>query len=148
MKKLWMIAIAGVFFFASCCNKPKEVATEQGEEQTEETKCCKELTEEQKAAMAAWEDWDNQTPEKKAELVANAKECIDKKMAEHAEKHDGEQKEMCPEKAEKCAAFKAKWEKWDELNIEEQKALIDEKMEFCHKNCEKKEAEGCCKKGE
>ena len=145
MKKLWMIAIAGVFFFASCCNKPTEVATEPEEEQTEETKCCKELTEEQKAFFADWDAWESQPDERKAELLESAKKCIDKQMAEHAEKCDGE-KEKCPKMVEKCAAFKEKWEKWETLTPQEKKDLIDEKMEGCKKNCEKKES--CCKKAE
>jgi len=124
MKKLWMIVIVAVFFFASCGNKAKDV-TLGTDEQATETKCCKQLTEEQKADLAAWEDWDNQTIEKKQELVVKMKECIDNKMAKKAEKCAGE-KEMCPEKAEKCAAFKAKWEDWDNLDLEEQKVLVDE----------------------
>ena len=134
-----MIAIASVFFFASCCNKAKETPVED-----EAATCC-ELTEEQKADKAAWEDWDNQTDEQKDELLAKAKECIDKKMAEKAEKCDGEQKEVCPEKAAKCAAFKAKWEDWDNLDRDAKKALVDETRECCKKKCEK---EGQCKKPE
>ena len=138
MKKLWMIAIAGVFFFASCGNKAKQVTTET--EEPEVAKCCDELTEEQKADCAAWEDWDNQTPERQEELVAKMKECFDAKMAEKAEKCDAEQKEECPEKAAKCAEFKAKWDSWETLTIAEKKALLDEaKSCCCKKKCEKSE---------
>ncbi len=148
MKKLWMLAIAGLFFFASCGNKPAEVTTEpEAEVKTDATECqsaCKELTEEQKAEIAAWEDWANQTPEKKEELVAKRKECIDKKMSECC----GEKKEECPEQAAKCAEFKAKWDNWNNLDIEAKKALIDEKMSCCKKKCEGKGGEGCCKKAE
>jgi hypothetical protein len=76
------------------------------------------------------------------------KECFDKKMAEKAEKCDGEQKEMCPEKAEKCAAFKAKWDNWDNLTIDEKKALIDEKMNCCKEKCCKEKGEEGCNKAE
>lgn len=116
---------------SACCKEKKEG-------------CCKELTEEQKADMAAWNDWDNQTPEKKQELVTKRKECIDKRMAEKKEKceaKEGEEKKECPEAAKKCAEFKAKWDNWANLTIDEQKALIDECTACCKKACEKKEGE-------
>lgn len=128
-----MIAIAGLFFFASCGNKAAAPA-DPVKEECQQEKCCKELTEEQKAEMEAWKDWDNQTDEKKAELIGMRKACIEEKMG----KCDAA-KEECPEKAAKCAEFKAKWDNFDNLTIDEQKALIDE---F---GCCKKEGEKCCK---
>ncbi|MDR0364265.1 MAG: hypothetical protein LBH92_04530 [Bacteroidales bacterium] len=113
--------------------------------------CCKELTEEQKAEIVAWNDWDNQTPEKKQELVANRKACMDKKIAECKEKCEGkmeeckDKKEQCPEKEAKCAEMKAKWEKWDTLTLEEQKALLDAMAP--KKCCKDGQKESCCKEG-
>ncbi|MDR2979191.1 MAG: hypothetical protein LBV02_01920 [Bacteroidales bacterium] len=142
MKKLFIIAVAGVFTFASCGKKPQPVEPEiiQTEEQKCDSthKCCKELTPEQKAEMDAWNNWDNQTPEKKAELVENRKACIDKMMAEKAGQCEST-KEECPEKAAKCAEMKAKMDNWANLTVEEKKALLDE-----FKPC-KKEGEGCCR---
>ena len=140
MKKLWMIAIAGVFFFASCANKTAQVEPETDGQETEQ--CC-QLTDEQKADLAAWEDWANQTDEQKVELIAKMKACFDQKMAENAENCEGVQEEVCPEKAAKCAEFKAKWESWETLTIDEQKELIDAKMNCCKAKCEAKE--GCTK---
>ena len=140
MKKLAVLVSALCFVFVGCnCSTPApETTTEDTTEKCEGKKEC-QLTEEQKAEMAAWNDWDNQTPEKKAELVANRKACIDKKMAEKAEKCDAT-KEQCPEKKAKCEEMKAKWDNWNNLTIDEQKALLDEV-----KCCGKKQ---CCKEGD
>lgn len=144
MKKLFIIAIAGLFTFASCGKKAVEPATEPVQTEQECEKKC-ELTEEQKAEMEAWANWDSQTDERKAELVANKKACLDKCMAEKAEKCEGET-EKCPEKEAKCAEMKAKLDNWDNLTIDEKKALLDE---FAPKKCCKGEGheggEGCCK---
>lgn len=137
MKKLWMIAIASVFFFASCGNKAVEPTVE---EPVAEEKCC-ELTEEQKADFEAWNNWSSLTEDVQKELVARMKVFFDQKMAEKAEKCDAEQAEVCPEKAAKCAEFKAKWEDWDNLTLEAQKELIDAKIECCKKKCEAEKAE-------
>jgi len=118
--------------------------------ETEKT-CCKDgekkecqLTEEQKANIAAWEDWDNQTSEKQEELVAARKACIDSKLAEKAGKCDAE-KEKCPEKEAKCAEMKALWDNWDNLTIGEKKALLDEMTpKCCKKECAADEKK-CCK---
>ncbi|MDR1758400.1 MAG: hypothetical protein LBR51_05540 [Bacteroidales bacterium] len=143
MKKIMMIAVAAMFVFASCGNKPKadEVVAE-GTPQ-EETPCCKEMTEEQKADCADWKNWENLTPERQDELLLKSKECIDKKMAECAEKCEGKEEPACPEAKAKCEAFKASWENWENLEKEAKKALIDEFRANCckAKKCCKKEAE-------
>ena len=149
MKKFMFVAIAGLFVFASCGNKAKEVTTETEEVTQVDTKCCKELTEEQKADCAAWKDWDNQTPERKQELVNKKKECIDKCMAEKEAKC-AESKEACTktdEEKAKCAEFKAKWDAFATLTVDEQKALIDE-IKCCKesKKCCKEEGENACEK--
>ena len=133
MKKLFTILVAGIFVLASCGNKPAPVVDEP--EVQEEKGCCHEMTEEQKADMAAWEDWANQTEEQQVVLLDKFKACIDAKMAEK-----GECTEECPEAAKKCEEFKAKWATWETLDIAAKKALIDE-VKCCKKECCKKE--GC-----
>ena len=135
MKKLWTIAIVAIFFFAACTPKTTEVVNE--EEQTQETKCC--LTDEQKADFAAFENWAELDDAAKGELIVRLKEFYDAKMAKKAEKCDAEPQEVCPEKQAKCDEFKAKWETWETLSIDEQKALIDELIGCCKKKCEAKE---------
>lgn len=150
MRKLFIIAIAGLFSFASCGNKP--AATTEPEVTQEETKCegehkcCKELTPEQKAEMEAWNNWDTQTDEQKAELVEKRKECIDKFKAEKEAKchaTEGEQKEECPEKAAKCAKMKETLDNWDNLTIEDQKAFFDAMAAECKEKCNKEKKEEC-----
>ncbi len=156
MKKLMLLIAAACFVFVSCNNKPAEdqVATEENTEVTEEHHCCHEMTEEQKAFKADWENWENQTDERKAELIAKAKECFDQRMAEF-EAHKAEceaNKPECEAKKAECEAKKAEIDKvmanWDNMTIEEQKAFFDENAPCCkeHKCCHKGEGEGCCKK--
>jgi hypothetical protein len=155
MKKLLALLVASFVLF-SCCNNAKK------DECKNKKECC-EMTEEQKADLAAWNDWDNQTDEKKAELVEKYKNCIDqkakccKKDGEKKEccKKDGEKKECCKkelteEQKKACEEFKAKWENWDNLTINEKKALLDQKMECCKakKECCKAKKECCKKDGE
>jgi acyl-CoA reductase-like NAD-dependent aldehyde dehydrogenase len=147
MKKLMLLAAACCFVLASCNNKPAEPATvaDQPTEQADTAKCCKKDNPE----CAAWKDWANQTPEKKAELVKNAIEKINAAKAEKA---------TCEAKK---AELEKRWLEIDKLDIEGQKALIDEVMAFCKpcckkqkgcckkaEGCQNKEAESCCKKGE
>ncbi|MDR2010504.1 MAG: hypothetical protein LBQ22_08475 [Bacteroidales bacterium] len=157
MKKLIYLLLP-IFLFVACNNNQKAKETTEETQKCEqeekkcckdgEKKCCKELTEEQKAEMEAWNNWDSQTDEKKAELVENRKACIDKMMAEKAEKCEGKEgKEECPKKAEKCAELKAKMDNWDNLTIDEKKVLLDEFAPKCHKDGEgckgHKDGEGC-----
>ena len=140
----------------ACCNsEPKQEAAE-GEQKCcnkeGEHKCCKEgehkchheMSEEQKADMAAWEDWANQTDEKKAELLNKRKECFDKMVAEKKAREE--------EMAAKKAAFEEGMANWDNLSLDEKKALFDN-MPCCgeghHHGCGHKchgdKPEGCCK---
>ena len=127
MKKLMLLIAAACFVFVSCNNKSAEetVATEENTEVAAEEQHCCQMTEEQKAFKADWENWENQTEERKAELIAKAKECFDKRMAE-CEAHKAE-----------CEAKNGEIEKvmanWDNMTIEEQKAFL---------------GEGCCKDGQ
>jgi acyl-CoA reductase-like NAD-dependent aldehyde dehydrogenase len=146
MKKLMMLAAVCCFILASCNNKPAETApvADQPSEQADTTKCCKKDNPE----CAAWKDWANQTPEKKAELVKNAIEKINAAKAEKA---------ACEAKK---AELEKRWLEVDKLDVEAQKALIDEMMALCKPCCKKQKGcsdkkegcpekkEGCCKKGE
>jgi hypothetical protein len=134
MKKFMMLAAVCCFIFASCNQKPAET-TEPTADQTckkDTTKCCK-VSEEQKACCAAWADFANQTPEKKAELVKGAIEKINAKRAEKAAYEA------------KKAEVEAKWATIDKLDVDAQKALIDDMMSLC-KSCKKND--GCCKKAD
>ena len=130
MKKLTLAIAALSFVLVSCNNQPKpEQAVgnqpkQECENQKGQHKCCKDMSEEQKAMFEAWKDWDNQTPEKKAELIAKRKECIDKKIVEQ----ETREAEMKVKKGE----FKAKWANFDKLDIEAQKVLIDEFRNCMH----------------
>jgi len=144
MKKLSLVAGVLCFIAVACCPK---AGTDQKEEgvaekhacEHKESKCCKGMTEEEKAACKEfcekWKDFDNQTEEMQKELVMNAKAKIDKCEAE-----------MAAKKAE----FEAKWADFDNLSVEEQKALIDKKMQ-CKKGgegkkCHKSEENAKCGK--
>lgn len=147
---------------AACCltftacnnNKPAEQTAEGTEPQTEA--CCPEMTEEQKAEMEAckkaaedWQNWENLTEERKAELLDQRKAKYD------------EMQEMKKAQEEKKAAFEAAMNNWDKLTIEERKAAFDAAgccggckggdKPGCHKGdkqgCQKGEGHGCKKEG-
>lgn len=130
MKKLMLLVAACCFVFVSCNNKPAEPAeeTEAIDSTVVEEPCC-QMTEEEKAFVADWENWANQTDERKAELIAKKKECFDNRMAE-----------MQAKKAE-CEAKKAEMEgklaNWATMSLDEQKAFLDEYAPCCNKH------EGC-----
>jgi len=94
--------------FVSCGNKPKVT-----EEPVAEEKCCASLTEEQQEMFANWDMWADLTEEQQVTLVNDMKLFIDECKAKCEEKcapKEGEEvEEVCPEKAAKCAEFKAKW---------------------------------------
>jgi peptidoglycan hydrolase CwlO-like protein len=131
MKKLMLLAGVLCFVFVACCSKtetePKQDEVTEKQCNKEEHKCCKGMTEEQKAECKEfcekWKDFENQPEDVQKELVLKAKERIDKCEAE-----------MAAKKAE----FEAKWADFNNLPVEEQKALIEMKMQ-CKKG-------GCCKK--
>lgn len=151
MKKLLFLLIPA-FMLGACCNNESKNCPEENEAIEGEHHCCKdgdhkchhEMTEEQKADIAAWEDWANQTDEKKAELLNKRKECFDKKMAEKDEQEA------------KRAAIKEKMANWDNLSLDEKKAIFDEMpcggkcFEGGHEGCGHHHGEGehHCKHGE
>jgi hypothetical protein len=120
MKKLFILmAAACCLTFTACNNKPAEQPAECTETQSEEP-CCKEMTEEQKAEMEAckkaaedWQNWENLTDERKAELLNDRKAKYDERQA--AKKAQEEKK----------AAFEAAMNNWDNLTIDERKAAFD-----------------------
>ncbi len=125
MKKLFiMLAAACCLMFTACNNKPAEQPAEATEPQTE-APCCEEMTEEQKAEMEAckkaaedWQNWENLTDERKAELLNDRKAKYDEMQA------------MKKAQEEKKAAFEAAMNNWDKLTLDEKKAAFD--------------AAGCC----
>lgn len=158
MKKLMLIVMGLTLLFAACnnCQAPAEE-----EVATEATGC--QMTEEQKAFKADWENWANLTEEQKVALVAKAKENYEAKKAaceaKHAEMTE-EQKAECAakvaamteeeqaQKAErdaKKAELEAKMVNWETMTVEEQKVLIDELSTCCKHKCHHGEAahEGC-----
>lgn len=133
MKKLFLLAAACCFLFTSCCRCDKNAAPAECPDSLKkechmkgDKPCCKEMTEEQKAEMEAWKNFDSLTAEEQENLVNKRKEAIDQMKAEK----EAKEKEM----AEKKAAFEAKWANWDKLTTAEKKALLDE-MPCCHKPC-------------
>lgn len=138
MKKLMILLAVACLVFVSCGNKtqPAEV---------EETTCCDELTPEQQAMFENWETFETLTLDEQTALVGEMKafldECNAKCEAKCTKEEGKEAEEVCPKKAAKCAEMKAKWEAFETLTLDEQKALIDEIL--AHKCC--KEKETACK---
>lgn len=123
-----LLAVAGLFF-VSCVNKTQTV------EAVEETCCMTEM-------LAKWDTFADLDEEGQIALVAEMKAFFDAKCEAKCEKHEEEAaEEVCPEKAAKCAEFKAKWEDFENLPLEEQKAIIDQIIEHKAKCCKDKEAE-------
>jgi hypothetical protein len=136
MKKLMILLAVSCLIFVSCGTKTQSVV-----EQTEETTCPYQ------AALEQWENWENLDAEAQVALVGELKaffdECCKAKCEEKCEAKEGE--EVCPEKAAKCAEFKAKWEAFETLTLEEQKELLDVAIAHKAKCCEGKKEGGCCK---
>jgi len=144
MKKLMMLLAVAGLIFASCCGGSK---TAQDVEVVEET-CA--LTPEQETMFANWENWADLEIDAQQALVADMKAFFDECKAKceakkECKKEEGEETEICPEKAAKCAEFKAKWEAFEELELDAQKELLDMKLAHIAKCCKEKE-DGCCKK--
>ncbi|MDR2836180.1 MAG: hypothetical protein LBV69_08325 [Bacteroidales bacterium] len=150
MKKLMYLLIPIMILVVSCCNNKPAEGTE-GAEGTcckEKKECCKDgekkCCAEKKECCKEWADFENQTPEKKVELVKVAIEKINVCRAE------------CEAKQAECKAKKAeldaKWATIETLDVDAQKALIDEVMAFgkpcCKKDACKDGEKKCCKGGE
>jgi TRAP-type C4-dicarboxylate transport system substrate-binding protein len=135
MKKLMILLAVACLIFVSCGNRP-EPAVEAVAEET----CC-ELTPEQQEMFDNWDIWADLNEEQQMVLVADMKVFMDECKAKCAEKCQGakeEGEEVCPHKKAKCEEMKAKWEDFDNLTLDEKKALIDE-IFAAHKCCKEKE---------
>jgi len=131
MKKLMILLAVACLVCVSC--KPK---VEAPVEVTEEV--CP-----MHAMMDKWDTFADLDEAGQVALIAEAKAFFDAKFEEHKDECEKEGEEVCPEKAAKCAEFKAKWENFENLPMEEQKALIDQIIE-CKKQCCKDKEEGAC----
>jgi hypothetical protein len=158
MKKVVLALGFACLFMVACNNAPKQgqdapvqdcISMNQDSLQPEQ--CC-QMTEEQKADWEAfkaqWENYANLTNEEQVALVNAAKAkfdvCDSIRNANHPEgKACCQEAEMTEEqKAEfeaKKAVFNEKWANFSTLTLDEQKALIDQKME-CAKSCQAHEA--------
>ena len=134
--KLLLGVLCLVFVTAcNCCNK-KSAPAEGACQKSCAPKC--EMTEEQKAFFEQWQNFDNLSVEEQQELLAKAKACFEKKIAD---------KKACIEKCE------AKLANFDNLTIAEQKEFLDKKVKCTGKGmkCGKgkvkccKEKKGCSK---
>lgn len=127
MKKLMLLAAVCCFVFASCKqeNKPVETTDTTVVEQPAPAPVVNQDSLDQVQAMTDWSNWETITPERKAELVAKFKTCVEKGLAEC---QPTEKAKIAEKKA-----FEKKWAKFDKLTVDEQKALIDEFP--CKHNC-------------
>lgn len=133
MKKLMLLAAACCFIFAACNNQPQGETTPADSTAVAEAPACdtnacqKECCE----MMKAWNDWDNQTPEQKAELVAKRAAKINEILANIDEI-------KCENKKAEMTKFQEEWKNFESLkDVEAQKALID-KFPCC-------KGDKCCK---
>lgn len=149
-----LLVAACCLVFVSCNNKPAETTEEPAIDSTAvaaEGECC-QMTEEQKAFKADWENWANQTDERKAELLAKRKECFDNRIAE-MEAHKAEMEAKKAECEAKHAEMTKAYAGWDKMTLDEQKAFMDQYAPCCqegHKCCGNHEGgckEGGCKEG-
>ena len=118
MKKCMILLAVACLIFASCENKPK--ATEE----PEAPKC--EMT----INLEKWATLNDEGVDQEA-LVAEVKAFLDGWCKENCKEAE-EGTEPCPEKE----AFKAKWEAFDELTLEEKIEVINnvfERIKCCQK---------------
>ena len=150
MKKLFLsMGLACLFMFA-CNNAPQQ--QEATEEAIDTTAVVEEVVEEHVCPMEAMKadlaNWETMAEEERAALIGKIKAFFDEKDAAMAEgesccQHaEGEVCEMTEEMKAKCEAMKAqmegimgKWAEWANMTIDDQKALIEERMaamSCCH----------------
>jgi hypothetical protein len=137
MKKLMILLAVACLICVSCGTK-----TQPAQEPAEET--CGGLTPEQQEMFDNWEVWADLSEEQQVALVDDMKtfmddECKAKCAEKCAAKEDAEEAEqMCPKKAAHMEELKIKWEDFDNLTLDDKKALIDE-IQAMHKCCKDKE---------
>ena len=158
MKKLFFTLGLACLFMVACNNTPKQQdqPAEQPTEQTAET--TEAAPEERHCPMhdlrAEYENWDNLTDEAKAELNQKAVAIFNEMDAQRAQMEaQGEQiadqvvemtEEQRAECESKCAEMKAKWENFATMTVDEQRALIMERLGGCQHGGDKP----CCHGGE
>lgn len=147
MKKLAVILCACSLLTIGCKNSKE--TTEEVIDMTEVEEQVDPEVEKCKAQCEAWQNWDQQSDEQKAELISARKAKIEEHEAMKAE-CEAKRAEFEAQKAEFEKTWAENWAKFDEMSVDDQKALIDNYMKF---NCPKhgcKEGEGpkCCKGGE
>jgi len=133
MKKLMILLAVACLVFISCGTRTEKVTD------ADETVCV--LTPEQ---LENWANWDKLDEEAQVVLIGEMKvyldECKAKCEAKCKEAKEGDEEVIVdPEKEAKCAEFKAKWDAFDTLTLEEQKAMIDQVLEHKEKCCKAKE---------
>ncbi len=151
MKKLTAILCMCSLMTIGCKNN-KEVPAVVAEDPEVQEQVDPEM-EKCKAQCEAWQNWDQQSDEQKAELISARKEKITEREAMKAE-CEAKRAEFEAQKAEFEKTWAEKWANFDNLNMEEQKELIDNYMKF---NCPKHGCKGgdaapkcgkcCCKEG-
>ena len=143
MKKLFLSMGLACLFMVACNNAPKQDATEEAIDSTEVV--VEEVVEEHVCPMEAMKanlaNWETMAEEERVALIGEIKAFFDEKDAKMAEgesccQHaEGEVCEMTEEMKAKCEAMKAqmeaimaKWAEWANLTIDDQRALIEERM--------------------
>jgi len=136
MKKVMLLAGVICFVLASCCSKEDKCAKEEATDTTcaKGEACCKHMTEEQKQAIADWEDWVNIDDARKEVLLQDRKAKYDQCKVEREKR-----------KAE-MEAIDAKMSDWDNLTIDDKKVLFDEFDQFAKAGKHHGDKEGCCSK--
>jgi hypothetical protein len=123
MKKLMILLAVACLIFVSCGTKT-EIVTEP----VEETTCPFAL------GLEKWATLNDEGVDQEA-LVAEMKALFDDCCKEKCTAEEGEAvAEPCPEKE----AFKAKWDAFDTLTLEEKIELLNQAIEHTKKCCEKK----------
>jgi len=127
MKKIMILLAVACLVFVSC--GPKKAT-----EPVEEPKC------EFALMLDKWATFDELDEEGQVALVAEFKAYFDECCKEKCTKEGEEAEAICPEKQAEIDAFKAQWEIFDTLTLEEQKAIIEKCIEHKKSCCKDKEA--------
>lgn len=143
MKKVLLaLSLFVAVLLGSCCNSNQKAEQKCTKQETKcdgkhEHNCNKkhehncEMKPQMQSAMEKWSKWEELNDEDKKALIAEVKSCFDTCKAE--------KKTECNKSNEACANF-------DNLTLDEQKAMIDKMMQNCkdgHSGCKDMKSEGC-----